>query len=67
MEVTEVTLEECPVGLFRYGEEIVLKTEYSDEAGCKCYLIRTGNTSKIWKHNNTVYDMLSCLLSAIIF
>jgi hypothetical protein len=42
MEVTEVTLGECPVGLFRYGNEIVLKTEYSDEAGCKCYLIRNG-------------------------
>lgn len=38
-----VTLEECPIGLFRYDGVLVLKTEYVDDVGrCECYTVDGG-------------------------
>lgn len=38
-----VTLEECPIGLFRWHGVLVLKTEYVDDVGrCECYTVDGG-------------------------
>lgn len=38
-----VTLEECPIGLFRWHGVLVLKTEYVDDVGrCECYTVYGG-------------------------
>lgn len=39
----KMTLEECPVGLFRWHGVLVLKTEYRDACGrCECYTVDGG-------------------------
>lgn len=39
----KMTLEECPIGLFRYDGVLVLKTEYVDDMGrCECYTVDGG-------------------------
>lgn len=39
----KMTLEECPVGLFKWNGILVLKTEYRDDVGrCECYTIDGG-------------------------
>lgn len=39
----KMTLEECPIGLFRYDGVLVLKTEYVDGMGrCECYTVDGG-------------------------
>lgn len=38
-----ITLEECPIGLFKHHGVLVLKTEYVDDVGrCECYTVDGG-------------------------
>lgn len=39
----KVTLEECPIGLFLYEDELCLKTEYGDNDGrIDAYIVSSG-------------------------
>jgi len=39
----ETSLAECPIGLFRFGDELCLKTEYRTERGAvEAYIVSSG-------------------------
>ena len=38
----EVALEDCPVGLFMWGDELCLKTEYGDHSVINAYVASSG-------------------------
>ena len=41
-EPVPVTLEEAPIGLFRHGDTIALKTEYRHDGMIDAYIVSSG-------------------------
>ena len=39
---SETTLDDCPAGLFMYGDTLGFKTEYRDQNGPEAYVVASG-------------------------
>ena len=37
-----VSLAECPIGMFKYGSTLALKTEYRTDGSPDCYIVSSG-------------------------